>query len=59
MGDHLYLDGNPMEKVEFFRNRLGQTAFDLLNSRARNIYPKPDKTLLTIYFQQQVKLLDK
>jgi hypothetical protein len=59
MGDHLYLDSNPMEKVEFFQNRLGETNFNLLNSRARITYPKPDKKMLTIYFQQQIKLLDK
>ena len=57
-GCHSWLDGNPMEKIEFFRNRLGQTAFDLLNSRARITFPRPDKKMLTIYYQQQIKLLD-
>jgi predicted RNA-binding Zn-ribbon protein involved in translation (DUF1610 family) len=58
MGDHLYLDSNPLEKVEFFQNRLGQVKFDLLNSRARITFPRPDKKMLTIYYQQQIKLLD-
>lgn len=58
MGCHLYLDGNPMDKVEFFRNRLGQIAFDLLNSRARITYPKPDKKALTLYYQQKIKELE-
>ena len=58
-GCHNWIDGNPMEKIEFFKNKLGETAFDLLNARARITYPKPDKKMLTIYFQQQLKLLDK
>jgi hypothetical protein len=57
-GCHQWLDGNPMEKVQFFQNRLGQVKFDLLNSRARITFPRPDKKLLTIYYQQQIKLLD-
>jgi hypothetical protein len=57
-GCHQWLDGNPLEKVEFFQNRLGQVKFDLLNSRARITFPRPDKKLLTIYYQQQIKLLD-
>ena len=58
MGDHLYLDSNPLEKVEFFQNRLGQVKFDLLNSRARITFPRPDKKMLTIYYQQQIKKLE-
>jgi hypothetical protein len=57
-GCHSWLDGNPMEKVEFFRNKLGQTAFDLLNSRARITYPKPDKKALTLYYQAKIKELE-
>jgi len=58
MGDHLYLDSNPLEKVEFFQNRLGQVNFDLLNSRARITFPRPDKKMLTIYYQRQIKKLE-
>ncbi|KKK92916.1 hypothetical protein LCGC14_2698080, partial [marine sediment metagenome] len=29
-GCHIHLDGNPLEKVEFFKERLGELAFDLL-----------------------------
>jgi hypothetical protein len=57
-GCHNWIDGNPMEKIEFFKNKLGETAFDLLNSRARITFPKPDKKMLTIYYQQQIKLLE-
>ena len=58
-GCHNWLDGNPMEKIEFFQNRLGQVKFDLLNSRARITFPRPDKKMLTLYYQQQIKLLEK
>ena len=57
-GCHQWLDGNPLEKVEFFLNRLGQVKFDLLNSRARITFPRPDKKMLTIYYQQEIKKLE-
>ena len=57
-GCHQWLDGNPLEKVEFFQNRLGQVKFDLLNSRARITFPRPDKKMLTIYYQQEIKKLE-
>jgi len=56
-GCHSYLDGNPLEKIEFFKNRLGEHMFDLLNSRAR-LLGMPDKELLTIYYQEKIKELN-
>lgn len=32
---HVYADGHPLEKVQFFRERLGDEAFDALQSRAK------------------------
>ncbi len=55
---HMYLDGHPLEKVEFFRQRLGDESFIHLDSRRRNTWPKPDKKLLTLYFQQEIKELE-
>ena len=55
MGCHSYLDGQPLEKVEFFKNLLGQEKYDLLNSRMRQTWPKPDKKLLTLYYQNQIE----
>ena len=57
MGCHSYLDGHPVEKVEFFLKRLGQERFDALDGRRRITWPKPDKKLLTIYLQQKIKEL--
>jgi len=57
MGCHVYLDSHPMEKVEFFSRRLGDK-FDMLNSRMREIHPKPDKVLLTLYYQKKIKELE-
>jgi hypothetical protein len=57
-GCHNWLDGNPMEKIEFFQNRLGQVKFDLLNSRARITFPRPDKKMLTLYYQHEINKLE-
>ena len=54
-GCHQYLDSHPLEKVEFFKARLGEDKYDMLNSRMRIIHPKPDKVLLTLYYQQKIK----
>jgi len=47
-----------MEKVEFFKQLLGEEKFDLLNCRMRNTWPKPDKKMLMIYFTQKIEELD-
>lgn len=57
-GCHQYLDSHPVEKVEFFKSRLGEK-YDLLNARLRQIHPKPDKTLLYLYFTVKIKELTK
>lgn len=54
-GCHIYLDGNPLEKIEFFKSRLGEQAFDLLNCRARITYPKPDKKAIELYLRAKIK----
>ena len=53
-GCHIYLDGNPLEKVEFFRERLGDK-FDLLNSRARTPARYIDKAAIKLYLQEKIK----
>ncbi len=57
LGCHSYLDGHPIEKVEYFKNRLGQEKFDQLNGRYKITWPRPDKELLTIYYQQKIREL--
>ena len=57
-GCHIYLDGNPLEKVEFFKQILGEEAFDLLNARARITYPKLDKEAIKLYLKEQIRKLE-
>lgn len=52
-GCHQYLGSHPLEHTEFFKKRLGELNFDLLNSRAR-ITCKPDKEALTLYFKARI-----
>lgn len=56
-GCHLYLEHHPHEHDTWFRQHLGETEFALLEARHRITYPKPDKKLLTIYYQQKIKEL--
>jgi len=57
MGCHSYLDGHPLEKVEFFAKKLGQERFQNLNARYRITWPRPDKKMLTIYYREQIRKL--
>lgn len=51
-GCHQYLDSHAMEKVEWFKNYLGEEAFDLLNARLTG---KPDKAGLMLYYKEKLK----
>lgn len=52
-GCHQYLDSHPLEKVEFFQQKL-DGVFDLLNVRARE-KGMPDKKMLTLYYQSKLR----
>ncbi len=52
---HQRLDSFPMEKVEWWRKHLGQEAFDMLEGRKRQMFPKPDKAALTLYYQAKLR----
>ncbi len=54
-GCHSYLDSQAIDKVDFFKARLGEERFDLLNSRMRQTHPKPDQKLLLMYYQQKIE----
>lgn len=56
-GCHTQLDSQPMDKVEWFRQHLGQEGFDMLNSRMRITYPRPDRQAITLYLQAKIKEL--
>jgi len=53
-GCHLVLDRDHLEKENFIIKHLGQEKYDLLKARARQTYPKPDKKLLTLYYQKKL-----
>lgn len=59
-GCHLYLDSHPQEKIDFFRNLLGELEYDKLYIIA-NMTTKQspiDYNLLEIYFKQLLKELE-
>lgn len=51
---HQWYDHHDTEKKEFFRNRLGQERFDMLEHRMRNM-DKIDTELLTMYYKEKLK----
>ena len=55
-GCHRYLDSHPMEKVEWFRQHLGQDAFDQLNVRYL-MMGMPDLNLLGVYYRRKLEEL--
>ena len=55
-GCHQYFGSHPLEFVEWFKARLGDS-FELLEGRMRITYPRPDKELLTLYFKAKIKEL--
>ena len=57
-GCHIYLDGNPLEKVEFFKKRLGDEKFDLLNIQANQRPGKVDENAEWLYLQAKIKELE-
>ncbi len=56
-GCHGFLDGNPLEKVEFFLELLGQDRFDALTIRARTPkkYTVSDIEELKKYYKERIK----
>lgn len=56
-GCHSYIDGNPLEKIEFFLEILGQERFNALNERAERL-DKVDKEALKREFTEKIKQLD-
>jgi len=53
---HMYFGAHPLEHVEWFKQRLGDK-FDLLQARARQVYPKPDKKLIELYLKEMIRKL--
>ena len=53
-GCHQYLDSHPIEKIEFFKARLGEQAFDLLRARANEV-GRPDKKAIELWLKKELK----
>jgi len=51
---HLYFTENPLAHVEWFRERLGEDKFTLLNIQAQTIQ-KIDIEAVTLYLKQKIK----
>ncbi len=58
-GCHTYLDENPDEFRAFMKLRLGQAKLDLLDSRARITWPRPDEQLITLWLKKEISRLMK
>lgn len=56
-GCHSYIDGNPLKKIEFFLELLGQERFNKLNERAERL-DKVDKDALKSEFQEKIRRLE-
>lgn len=57
-GCHTYFHGHPIEYREFALDKLGQEKFDMLYGRVFKPC-KPDIKLLTIYYREKIKELEK
>ena len=55
-GCHSYVDGNPLKKIEFFLEILGESEFKKLNERAESLL-KVDKDALKEYFKDKLQNL--
>ena len=52
---HTQLDAHPLEKVEWFTRHLGEERLNLLKSRMRITYPKPDKKAIELYLKNKIQ----
>jgi len=55
---HRELDENPIAKVSFFLELLGQERFNALNERAERLKPQIDKVELKLNLQEKIKTLE-
>ena len=54
-GCHTFLEHNPLEHTNWFREQLGEEAFDLLYARARTLAKYVDKVALKLYYENKIK----
>lgn len=53
---HIYFTSQPFEHTEWFTKRLGDK-LELLRGRERQIWPKPDRKLLELYYSAKIQEL--
>ena len=58
MGCHVYLDSQPLEKIEFFKQLIGELEFDLLSARMRIPAKGIDKAGLMLYFKERIRIME-
>jgi len=56
-GCHQYLDSHPQEKIDFFKNYLGEERFELLLARTRNM-ERIDENAIWLYYKEKIRQLD-
>jgi hypothetical protein len=47
-----------MEKIEFFKKKIGEDRFIQLNIRAMQTHPKPDQEAIKIWLKQEIKKIE-
>ncbi len=57
-GCHQYFHENPDEFKEFMRRRLGERELDLLDSRSRVTWPRPDEALIELWLNAEISKLE-
>ena len=57
-GCHRYLTAHPIEHVEFFKEHLGEEAFDMLHKRSQILRPRPDENAITLYLNEQLRIME-
>ena len=55
-GCHIYLTGNPLEHTEWYRKKIGEERFVLLEIQAAQIV-KPDQGIVKLYLKQKLEEL--
>lgn len=54
-GCHQYFEENREEYTAWMMQRLGQTNFNMLEGRARNTHPNPDRKAIELYYKEMLK----
>ncbi len=58
VGCHQYFHENPDEFRAFMKLKLGERGLDMLDSRARITWPRPDEAAIELYLRKQIELLN-